>query len=89
MHQEAFSKRQALTSFIQELPVPKAQDAIDEVAFALEIAGYEANEAYHQAMHILRSDSTHFTGSRDTCILQWSFKPASFWRGLRTSQSFA
>ena len=33
-------------------------------------------------MDILKSDSTHFTGSRDTCILQWSFKPESFWHGL-------
>ena len=34
------------------------------------------------AMDVLRPDSSHFTGSHDTCILQWSFKHESFWRGL-------
>ena len=82
MHNEAFQKRQPLITFIQELPAPKGQDALHDVAFALQIAGCQPDEAHQKAMDVLRPDSSHFTGSRDTCILQWSFKHESFWRGL-------
>ena len=33
-------------------------------------------------MDLLKPDWSHFTGSRDTCIMQWSFNPEPFWHGL-------
>ena len=82
LHQEAFLNHKALTFLNQELLAPKGQYALHDVAFALQIAGYQPDEAHQKAMDVLRPDSSHFTGSRDTCILQWSFKHESFWRGL-------
>ncbi len=70
MHNEAFQKRQPLITFIQELPAPKGQDALHDVAFALQLTGCQPDDAHQKAMDVLRPDSSHFTGSRDTCILQ-------------------
>ncbi len=81
LHQEAFLNHKALTFIIQDFPAPKGQHALHDVAFALQIAGYQPDEANQKAMDVLKPGSSHFTGSRNTCILQWSFKPESFWRG--------
>ena len=52
------------------------------MASALHIAGYRPDEANNKAMDVLKPDSSHFTGSHDTCIHQWGFKPKPFWHGL-------
>ena len=44
LHQEAFLNHKALTFLLQELPAPKGQYALHDVAFALHIAGYRPDE---------------------------------------------
>ena len=38
LHQEAFENRTVLTHFIQQLPKPKGEQAIEEVTMAMQIA---------------------------------------------------
>lgn len=83
LHQEAFEKRLALTNTVMEFPKPIGEEAVNEVSYAVRMAFNIPEAAAHeQAKDILKAGDADFTGSRDTCILMWSFEEQSLWRGL-------
>jgi hypothetical protein len=83
LHQESFEKRRVLTHFIQALPQPTGEQAIEEVTMAMQIAyNLDPDSAEAKARELMQSRSPNFTGTSETCILQWSFQENSLWRGL-------
>ena len=83
LHQEAFESRKVLTHFVQQMPSPRGEKAMEEVALALQIAyNINSEQAEARARALMRPGPPHFTGMRDTCILMWSFEDGSLWRGL-------
>ena len=82
LHQEAHQERIALTHTVQAFPKPTGEQALIECAFACRIA-YNVNEEEAQklAEEILKPGSADFLGSRDACILSFSFEDESLWRG--------
>ena len=83
LHQESFEKRMVLTHFIQALPQPTGEQAIQEVTMAMQIAyNLDPDSAEAKARELMQSRLPNFTGTSETCILQWSFQDNSLWRGL-------
>ena len=83
LHQEAFTQRLSLTQTVQAFPKPTGAEAISECSYAVRMAfNVQEDEAFGRAQVILEPGDADFTGSRDTCILSWSFEDQSLWRGL-------
>ena len=81
--QEAFENRRILTHFVQQLPKPTGEQAIQEVTIACQIAyNIASGPAESKARELMQPGEPHFTGTRNTCILMWSFEDHSLWRGL-------
>ena len=83
LHAECFEKRKALTKVIQDFPTLLGTDAVDEIAYAAQIAwDLNSDEAHQRATLLLAPGPPDFTGIKDICILSWSFIDESLWRGL-------
>ena len=83
LHSECFQRRMALTKTIQEFPALRGTDALDEIAYAARCAwNLSPAEAHDRAQQLLEPGPPEFTGTKDTCILSWSFADESLWRGL-------
>ena len=78
LHQEAWQERKSLAKYVQDFPVPKDLQALLEVAFAAQITGLSQDEAEQKAKEYLKAGPANYTGIRNTCILQWCFKPKSY-----------
>ena len=78
-----FENRTVLTHFVQNLPKPKGEQAIEEVTMACQIAyNIASGPAEAKARELMQSGEPNFTGTRDTCIMMWNFEDHSLWRGL-------
>ena len=83
LHAECFEKRRALTRTIQKFPALQGADAMDEIAYAAQVAwNLGLEDAHERAKLILAAGPPEFLGTKDICILSWSFVDESLWRGL-------
>ena len=63
LHQEAFEKRIALTKTIQDFPALAGIDAVNEIAYAAQVAwNLSSDDAYVRAKAILAAGPADFTG---------------------------
>ena len=54
-----------------------------EITYATQVAyDMTCDEAHVRAQKILEGGLPDFTGTRPVCVLSWSFKDESLWRGL-------
>ena len=83
LQQESFEKHQSITHIIQGFRQYQGQDAVANLRFAMQIAyACGEQEADDKAKECLKPGETFYIGTRNTCILMWSFADASLWRGL-------
>ena len=81
LHQEAHLKRTVLTHFLQQVPRPTGEEAIEEVTMATHIAyNMTTGPAEARARTLMQPGEANYNGTRNTCILQWSFDDHSLWR---------
>ena len=65
LHQEAFENRTVLTHFVQQLPKPKGEQAIEEVTMAMQIAyNIASGPAEVKARELMQPGEPNFAGVR-------------------------
>ena len=78
-----FQEHRALTKMIQQFPRLVGQAALQEISYAVQCAwNLPHEEAQAKAAELLQPGPASFKGSKQICILSWSFEEHSLWRGL-------